>query len=150
KPGDVVRVGDTQLRLHLGDFPLDVALGAVSGPAAPAAPPPVDKLTALSGQKLSHYDIGPVIGQGHSSVVFHANDTEDNRSVALKVLLPEFSKNEEEVQRFVRAMKTMMPLRHPNLVTLYGAGKTGPYCWVAMEYVAGENLTQVIARLGVA
>ena len=44
----------------------------------------------------------------------------------------------------------MLPLRHPNLVTLYGAGKTGPYCWAAMEFVEGESLTQVIQRIGVA
>jgi serine/threonine protein kinase len=152
KPGDVLHIGDTQLRVQIGDFPVDVALGAINqaGPAAgPAAPKP-DQLETLSGQTLSHYDIGPVIGKGSSSMVFHATDTKDNRSVALKVLLPEFSKNEEEMQRFVRAMKTMLPLRHPNLVALYGAGKAGPYCWVAMEYVAGENLTQVIQRIGIA
>ncbi|HJT77722.1 MAG TPA: FHA domain-containing serine/threonine-protein kinase [Gemmataceae bacterium] len=148
KLGDVVQVGDTQLHLRVGDLPLDVALAA--GPARAEAAKPVDKLSALSGQKLAHYDIGPVIGQGHSGVVFHANDLNDNRPVALKVLLPEFSRDEEEMQRFIRAMKTMMPLRHPNLVTLYGAGKTGPYCWVAMEYLAGENLQQVIQRIGVA
>jgi serine/threonine-protein kinase len=82
--------------------------------------------------------------------VFHATDLKDNRSVALKVLLPEFAQDEEDMQRFVRAMKTVLPLRHPNLVTLYGAGKVGPHCWVAMEYLAGENLTEVIARIGVA
>jgi serine/threonine-protein kinase len=68
----------------------------------------------------------------------------------LKVLLPEFSKDEEEMQRFIRAMKTMLPLRHPNLITLLAAGKTGPYCWVSMEYADGESLTQVIERIGVA
>ena len=54
------------------------------------------------------------------------------------------------MQRFVRTVKTMLPLRHPNLVTLYGAGKSGPYCWVSMELVEGESLVQVIARIGVA
>ncbi|HEV3255540.1 MAG TPA: FHA domain-containing serine/threonine-protein kinase [Gemmataceae bacterium] len=148
--GDVLQVGDTQLRLHMGDFPLDVALGAIEKKPAPAAEAPrTDRLQALSGQKLAHYDIGPVIGQGSTSVVFVAEDAQ-HRSLALKVLLPQFSKDEEEVQRFVRAMKTMMPLRHPNLVALYGAGKTGPYCWVAMEYVAGENMAQAIERIGIA
>jgi serine/threonine-protein kinase len=42
----------------------------------------------------------------------------------------------------------MMPLRHPNLVSLFGAGKKGPYCYVAMEYVEGESLHQVIHRIG--
>jgi serine/threonine protein kinase len=110
----------------------------------------VGRLEGLSGQTLSHYDIGPVIGSGHSGMVFQATDTKDHRPVAFKVLLPEFSRNEEEMQRFVRAMKTMLPLRHPHLVTIYGAGKTGPHVWVAMEYVAGENMKQVIDRIGVA
>jgi serine/threonine protein kinase len=150
KLGDVVQVGDTQLRLHVADFPLDVARSLVEPSPQAEKTDALKQLLALSGQKLAHYDIGPVIGRGSSSVVFHATDEKDNRSVALKVLLPEFSTNEEEMQRFIRAMKTMLPLRHPNLITLYGAGKTKAYCWVAMEYIAGENMTQVIERIGVA
>ncbi len=151
RPGDVVHLGDTQLRLHIGDFPLDVALGAINQAGAPAAAgPKPEQLEALSGQTLAHYDIGPVIGRGSTGIVFHATDTKNTRSVAFKVLLPEFTKNDDEVQRFVRAMKTMLPLRHDNLVTICGAGKTGPHCWVAMEYIAGENLTEVIKRIGVA
>jgi serine/threonine protein kinase len=150
KIGDVLRIGDTQLRLQVGDLPLDVALA--HAPAAPAKAPgkQVERLESLSGQKLGHYDIGPVIGRGSSCMVFHATDTKDDRPVAFKVLLPEFSKDEGEMQRFVRAIKTALPLRHPNLVTLYAAGKTGPYCWAAMEYIAGENMRQVIERIGVA
>jgi serine/threonine-protein kinase len=83
-------------------------------------------------------------------MVFHATDTTDNRPVALKVLLPEFAKEEDEVQRFIRAIKTVLPLRHPNLITVYGAGKTGPHCWVAMEYIAGEDMVRVIERIGIA
>src|SRR5262249_26314520 len=66
------------------------------------------------------------------------------------VLLPDFARDEDEVQRFVRAIKTVLPLRHPYLVTVYAAGKTGPHCWVAMEYVAGEDMVRVIERIGVA
>jgi serine/threonine protein kinase len=135
----------------MGDFPLDVVLAATeAGPGAAAAPAKVEGLESLSGQTLGHYDIGPVIGRGSSSVVFHAEDTEHQRSLALRVLLPEFARNEEEKQRFIRGMKTALPLRHPNLITVYAAGKTGPYCWVAMEYIAGENMAQVIERIGVA
>ena len=153
KLGDVIQVGDTQMRLQMGDFPLDVAMAAVSKSASPipqssgAAP---DSLEALSGQTLGHYEIGPIIGRGQVGMVFHATDTKDNRPVALKVLMPEFSNNDDEMHRFVRAMKTTMPFKHPNLVRLYGAGKTGPYCWMAMEFVAGENLMQIIDRIGVA
>src|SRR5262249_55444602 len=120
------------------------------GPAAAPAAPVVERLEALSGQKLGRYDIGPVIGKGSSSMVFQADDTENNQSLAFKVLLPEFARDEEQKQRFIRGMKTALPLRHPNLISVYAAGKTGPYCWVAMEFIAGENMAQVIDRIGVA
>jgi serine/threonine protein kinase len=45
-------------------------------------------------------------------------------------------------------MQTMLPLRHPNLVAVYGAGKTGGHCWVAMEFVEGQNLAEKIRRAG--
>jgi serine/threonine protein kinase len=150
KLGDVVQVGDTQLRLQVGDLPLDVALAHAPAASAPAPAKAPERLESLSGQTLSHYDVGPVIGRGSSCLVFHATDTKNSRPVAFKVLLPEFSRDEEEMQRFVRAIKTVLPLRHANLVTCFAAGKTGPYCWMAMEYVAGENMKQVIERIGVA
>jgi serine/threonine protein kinase len=150
KVGDVLQVGETQLRLQVGDLPLDVALAHAPAPPAPAAAPKVERLESLSGTTLAHYTIGPVIGKGQAGMVFQATDTKDNRPVALKVLLPEFSSHEEEMQRFIRAIKTVLPLRHPNLISLYAAGKTGPHCWVAMEYIAGENMKQVIERIGVA
>jgi serine/threonine protein kinase len=150
KIGDVLQIGDSRLRLQVGDLPLEVALAHAPAAPAPAPARPVERLESLSGQKLGHYDIGPVIGRGTSCIVFHATDTKDNRPVAFKVLLPEFANDDEEMQRFVRAMKTALPLRHPNLITVHAAGKTGPYCWAAMEYVAGENMRQVIERIGVA
>jgi len=52
----------------------------------------------------------------------------------------------EELQRFAAGMKSLLPLRHKNLVTLIGAGKTGTYTWVAREYVEGESAAQIIRR----
>ncbi len=144
--GDVIQVGETQLR-YMDDASSEQSTLA---PAPARAAPVAESLTSLVGQTLAHFDIGPALAKGQSGVVFKATDAKDGKTVALKVLQPEFSRGEDEMQRFVRAMKTMMPLRHPNLVALYGAGKTGPYCWVAMEYVEGESLTQVIQRIGVA
>jgi serine/threonine protein kinase len=154
KMGDVLQVGDTKMRLQVGDHPLEVALaqsaGAKAGGKPAAAPSKLDQLTALAGSTLAHFELNMVIGIGRSCVVFNATDTKDNRPVALKVLLPELASDDEEMQRFVRAMKTMLPLRHPNLVALYAAGKSSGYCWLAMEYIAGENMEQVIDRIGVA
>jgi serine/threonine protein kinase len=148
KLGDLIQAGDSELRLMLADQPLEEAPTQV--PSKAQSKPAAATLDTLVDTKLSHYDIGPVIGKGRSGWVFSASDTRDNRPVALKVMQPEFAQNEEEVQRFIRAIKTMLPLRHPNLVSLYGAGKTGSWCWIAMEFIAGENLEQVIERIGVA
>ncbi|MBI3468803.1 MAG: protein kinase, partial [Planctomycetes bacterium] len=141
QPGDLVRVGDTEMRF--------LVEGAVTGPAVTPAAQAAEPLSELIGTALSHYQITRTLAKGSSGMVFQGIDTEHSRPVALKVLWPEFSKNEEEMKRFVRAMKTMMPIRHENLVTLYGAGKAGQYCWIAMEYVDGESLTEVIHRLGI-
>jgi serine/threonine protein kinase len=149
RTGDVIKVGDTQLK-----FVDDADEGTTIAPGAVATPKPVavpsERLADLEGKTLAHYEIGTIIAKGQSGFIFEARDTKENRQVALKVLKPEFSKNDDEMQRFIRGMKTVLPLRHPNLVALYGAGKNGPYCYMAMEYVDGESLTQVIQRIGTA
>lgn len=154
KPGDVLQVGATQLRFQLADAAGATTISGVPQPVSEKAIPSggVEQLESLKSKTIAHYEIGdgPIIGRGSTSIVFHATDTRDQRPVALKVLLPEISQDDDELQRFVRAMKTVMPLRHPHIITLFAAGKTGPYCWAAMEYVAGENLTEVIQRIGVA
>jgi serine/threonine protein kinase len=151
--GDVIRVGGTELRFGRADLEeADTVMQPISAAQAQPAPKPglPEQLSALPGHALSHYRVESVIARGQTGVVFKATDTRDNQTVALKVLQPEFSRNEDEIQRFIRAMKTVLPLRHLNIVTLYGAGKTGPFCWVAMEHIEGESMTQVIQRIGVA
>jgi serine/threonine protein kinase len=150
KPGDIIRIGDTQIRFEMEDA--HEVSTVVSAPTAPVRSDlgSIRQLADLAGKTLGHYEVGTVVAKGRSGIIFKAKDTRDDKVVALKVLLPEFSKNEEEMQRFVRGMKTVLPLRHPNLVAVFGAGKTGPFCWIAMEYVEGESLTQVIHRIGTA
>jgi serine/threonine protein kinase len=148
RPNDVIQVGTTQLKF-VDDAHAEQDTVAPP-PKGAARPPAGEPLTELAGKPLAHFEVGQVLAKGHSGIVFRARDTREDRDVALKVLWPEFSQNEDEMARFIRAMKTTMPLRHPNLVALYAAGKTGPYCWIAMEYVEGESLTQVIKRIGVA
>jgi serine/threonine protein kinase len=46
-------------------------------------------------------------------------------------------------------MRTMLPIKDPRIVDLYNAGKNGPYCWAAMEYIDGENLSELIERTGI-
>jgi serine/threonine-protein kinase len=106
----------------------------------PGLPPLYD----LSGKQLAHFQIGPVIAPGKTGVVFRARDTREGKDVALKVFLPEFSADDDEVQRFLRAMKTTLRLRHPHLVAVLSAGRSGRLCWVAMELVEGVSLAQAV------
>jgi len=61
-------------------------------------------------------------------------------------LRPEFGEDPQTIQHFKQALKTVVTIRHPNLVEHYGAGNAGPFYWISMEYVEGKSLTQVIRR----
>src|SRR5207302_6018400 len=117
KSGDAIRVGNSELRYLVGE-------AAVAQSTA--------TLDDLVGKRLEEYMVDKIIAHGASGVVFKATDLTNSRPIALKVLQPEFAESEEDVDRFVRAMKTMIPVRHPYLIAIHGAGKTGPYCWIAM------------------
>jgi serine/threonine protein kinase len=144
--GDVVRVGNTHLRLEPYDGaapepPRDVD----AHPSAPAQP--LKRLIDLQGHTLGHYEVGLPLGKGHHGVVFRARDTSSGQSVALKVLSTEFPKHIDELKKFAAVIKANKPLaQHPNLVHWCGAGKVGAYVWIAQELVDGENLRATLAQ----
>jgi serine/threonine protein kinase len=151
--GDEFQAGECIFRLvHANAHIADTVQG---GPgASPKAqrsskPESFPEIQSLVGQSFGNYRLDSVIATGSSGVVFKATDTEKDQPAAVKVLSPNRVSDEEAKQRFIRAMKTMLPIHHPNLVRIYQAGKSGPYCWVAMEYIDGENLTKVIERIGI-
>jgi hypothetical protein len=151
KHGDTLQVGETMLKfLSREDATGTTISGGVKQGNAEYDPKAVEELAELTGRTLSRYEIGQPIGAGTTSMVFRAKDSESGQAVALKVMQPAYARNDDEMQRFVRAMRAMMPLRHENLVAVYSAGKSGPYCWAALELVEGESLTDVIKRIGVA
>jgi hypothetical protein len=153
RPGDTISVGQTELQLRtVSADDADTVPPRSQPTAAPQPPAEVGglPLAELVGQTISRYRIGSVLAKGQHGVVFHARDTEADLPVAFKVLGPRLADDETRRERFVRAMKTVLPLRHENLVTVHAAGKTGRFCWIAMEYVEGESLTQWVQRAGVA
>jgi len=103
----------------------------------------------LVGQVVANYRVDGLISQGSSSVIYKAWDLENSRAVALKILSPNADSLEEQKDRFVRAMKTTLNLKHPHIVQLYAAGKTGPHLWCAMEYVQGDSLSKMIEWIGI-
>jgi pSer/pThr/pTyr-binding forkhead associated (FHA) protein len=148
RPGDSVKIGDTELRCRLSAGEDAATLGPeanlANSPQTQASP-----LHKLLGHTLGRFQLDKIISAGNSGMVFQATDTESKQRVAVKVLTPDLAHSDEQKERFVRAMKTMLPIRHPNIVSLLSAGKNGPYCWAAMEFIEGENLAQVISRIGV-
>ena len=109
----------------------------------------VGPIEELSGQKFAYFRVGDLIRSGKKSALFLAMSEKDGRVVAFKVLRPELTVSEEARERFVRAAQTMYSISHPHIVRLYAAGKKGPICWCAMEYVAGKSLTEIIDQIGV-
>ncbi len=149
QPGDVIQLGDTKLRYQLESAVEATTLGGNQLFGKPKPKPDVAPLHELVGESFHSYRLDHIISSGNSGMVFKATDTEKERVVAVKVLTPDVTGSDEQKERFVRAMKTMMPIRHPNIVRIYNAGKKGPYCWAAMEYVEGESLADVIDKIGV-
>ena len=150
-PGDVIRIGDSQLRVE-AELPVDRASQETVGPKTkPAAIPARQRdMSHLVGQTLHKYTLVKQIASGMTGAVFLAERVETKEPRAVKVLWPEISQDEQQMQRFVRAIKTMQPIRHPNIVRIHDAGVSHKMCWFGMEYVPGESLQQVIERFGAA
>lgn len=108
-------------------------------------------LESLIGKKFLQYQVESVIARPRSGFVFRAIDLRHaDRPVALKVFRPDFFKDSRGARRFLRAMRTTIPLEHENLVRVYGAGRTRGLCFTASEFVDGESVSQMIRRIGIA
>jgi eukaryotic-like serine/threonine-protein kinase len=97
----------------------------------------------ITGQRLGRYRIVERIVAGGMGVVYQAVDTDLDRTVAIKVLRPDAA-GPEHHRRLIQEAKTSSALNHPNIVTIYEIGKSGGVSFIAMEYVAGRNLEQII------
>lgn len=106
-------------------------------------------LSQLVGREIAGYRLDSVIGTGSTGMVFKATAIQSQKTVAVKILFPRFTTSEQSQDRFVRAMKTMLPIKSPNIIEIYGAGKRGPFCWYAMKYIDGQCLSDVIERIGI-
>jgi len=138
------QIGGTRIKLHTTGIPDATTLMAAQKPARELKP---DE-GVLTGKTISHFELGSVLAKGRTGTIYKARDTRDGKDVAFKVLHSDFTSDEEDVKRFVRAMTTAVELKHPNLIALYGAGKQGDTCWFAMEYVDGDPLTKLIEKFG--
>lgn len=102
------------------------------------------------GKKLDgRYEITELIGVGGMADVYKAQDVMENRPVAVKILKPEFSKDEEFLRRFRNESKAIAVLSHPNIVKIYDVGFTDEIQFIVMEYIDGITLKEFIEQQGV-
>ena len=88
------------------------------------------------------------IGSGGMARVFLAEDVDLHRDVAIKVLHDRYSEDAQFVERFAREARAAAGLNHPNIVAIYDRGQSEGSYYIAMEYLDGETLKDVILREG--
>jgi serine/threonine-protein kinase len=103
----------------------------------------------LAGRMLDgRYAVTARIAQGGMATVYRATDTRLDREVALKVMHAELARDEEFVRRFTGEAKSVARLSHQNVVAVFDQGADGLFLYLAMEYVPGRTLKEVLRDSG--
>jgi hypothetical protein len=105
-------------------------------------------MDTLVGRRLGKYQIESLIGRGGMATVYRAHDTVLNRSVAIKVLDPALAVDPRAVERFRREAVTAANLEHPSIVRVYDVQQEGNLHYIAMRYVHGTTLREILRDNG--
>ena len=103
----------------------------------------------LVGRMLDRrYHVRSRIAHGGMATVYLATDTRLDREVALKVMHADLARDADFVGRFIGEAKSVAKLSHPNIVGVYDQGADGQYLYLAMEYVPGRTLRELMRERG--
>ena len=103
-------------------------------------------MTLTAGSKLGPYEIVSQLGQGGMGVVYQAQDPRLDRSVAIKLLPPDLTRDETAKQRFLQEAKAASALDHPNICTIYEINETDDgQLYLVMAHYEGQTLKERIA-----
>src|SRR6476661_2618636 len=100
-----------------------------------------------TGSVIGGFRVGELLARGAMGAVYAAEDAESDR-VALKLLSPELAHDERFRQRFLRESRLATTLDHPNVVRTIASGEDGGVLYLAMEYVNGADLRELLRREG--
>lgn len=113
-------------------------------PALLSAFPPGQSLVGL---RLEHYELSEFVGGGGMGAVFRATDTRLSRTVAVKILLRDRT-DDETIRRFRNEAQNAARLDHPHIARVYYVGEDRGWNFIVFEFIAGENLRDVVDRAG--
>jgi len=102
----------------------------------------------MIGKQIGNYRIVEKLGEGGMGIVYKAIDTLLDRPVAVKALTSGFSQNPSLVERFRAEARAQAQMNHPNLATLYAFLVEEGAAYMVMEFVEGQNFTQIVASRG--
>ena len=106
-------------------------------------------LSAPLGQLLDgRYLVESQIARGGMATVYHARDVRLDRTVALKIAHPELARDQDFVARFISEARSVARLSSPNVVAVFDQGSTGDLHYIAMEYVPGPTLRDLLVARG--
>jgi serine/threonine-protein kinase len=100
----------------------------------------------MIGRHLGHYEITGELGRGGMATVYQARQIGLDRMVALKILHPALAEDDTIIRRFEQEARIAANLYHPNILTIYDVGSADGVLFIAMRYVQGETLAQLLRR----
>src|SRR5438034_6466747 len=105
------------------------------------------RLSVESGAVIAGLRIERPLGEGATGAVYLARDA-DGAAVALKLLAPELSRDERFRKRFLREMQVVAAVTDPHIVRVLGCGDEDGFLYIAMAYVEGVDLRELLRRDG--
>ena len=132
---DQACAGDSDLRSQVE------SLIAASENASHTLPSNIfDTPRLAAGTKIDHFEIRSLLGQGGMGEVYRARDTQLERDVAIKMLPPEFSQDQERLRRFEQEARSAAALSHPNILGVYQFGHYEDQPYMVSELLEGQTL----------
>src|SRR5262245_4849982 len=98
----------------------------------------------MIGQLLLHYRVIEKIGEGGQGTVYKVFDTTLDRPAVIKVIPPDLTDSASNLVRFEREAKLASSLDHPNICTIFGLHKVGDVQFIAMQFVEGRNVREIV------